>query len=270
MLIAIIGMILLAHQTCHSTVLYGIPNNNQLAVALLRQSERQKTPLPPPPNRMSEAESRVPVPLTSDVLSSTGSDLPLGASPEDLLDATEPNDKLLDEAGGDDTEISKTNSKEPHKVLRMMKGAAKLGIRASVVVDKTRAKLGHPGAKNRMGVVPSEETEPVIGPTVFDAYHEGQAGILSISSAASPTLSFSAKNEVVWSLPISEITALRKHSGYGFKTKLAAGWALDKRLSDSLGITDVRGNEWAVTAIPKRDALFNRLIALGEQRWELV
>lgn len=104
---------MLAYQTCHSTVLYGIPNNNQLAVALLRQSERQKTPLPPPPNRMSEADSRVPVPLTSDVLSSTGSDLPLGASPEDLLDATAPNDKLLDEAGGDDTEVSKTNSKEP-------------------------------------------------------------------------------------------------------------------------------------------------------------
>lgn len=222
---------------------------------------------------MGEAAPKEPLALSEDVLSAAGSDLPLGATSAELAEAAAPNDELLDEAGGDDTEVSKTNSKEPHKILRLMKGAAKLGVRGTVALDKTRAKLGHAGAKNRVGVVPGKIHDPIIGPITFDAYHEGQAGFLTInSSVASPTLAFAkatAKNDVVWSLPISKITALRKHSGYGFKTKLTAGWALDKRLSDSLGISDSSGNEWAVTAIPHRDALFNRLVAIGEQRWEL-
>ncbi|CZT21891.1 uncharacterized protein RCC_07757 [Ramularia collo-cygni] len=250
------------------TILHGVPNNNQLALALLRQGEKQSAPLPPPPTQRGGV-SHDSVPLTSDVLAAASTDLPLGATPEELLDATAPNEELLDEAGGDDIEISKTNSKEPHKVLRIMKGAAKLGVRGFVALDKTRAKLGHPGAKNRVGVVPSKKFEPVIGPTDFDASYEGKVGILSIDGANS-TLTFSSKNEKVWSVPIPEITALRKHSGYGFKTKMTAGWALDQRLSDSLGFTDSRGNVWAFTAIPKRDALFNRLIAIGEQKWELM
>lgn len=257
----------------HSTILHGVPNNAQLALALLRHGERQKTPLPPPPARLGEAPPSDPLPLTSDVISSSGNDIPLGASPQELLDAAAPDDKLLDEAGGDDVEVSKTNSKEPHKILRLMKGAAKLGIRSTVALDRTRAKIGHTGAKNRIGVVPSKKHNPILGPIEFDAYYEGLSGFLTIDSAKNlPTLAFAkatAKHEIVWSLPVSDITALRKHSGYGFKTKLTAGWALDKRLSDSLGITDSRGHEWAVTAIPKRDALFNRLIAIGEQKWEL-
>lgn len=175
----------------------------------------------------------------------------------------------MDEAGGDDTEVSKTDSKEPHRVLRVMKGAAKLGVRGAVVLDKTKAKLGHVGAKNRIGVVPSKRFEPTPGPADFDAYYQGQAGILSVNAVTS-TLTFLVKDAVVWTVPISGIVALRKYSGYGFKTKMTAGWALNKRLNDSLGSTDVSGNEWAITAIPNRDALFNRLIAIGEQKWELL
>lgn len=256
----------------HSHILHGVPNNNQLALALLRHGEKQKAPLPPPPTLMSEGVSEAPIPLTENIISAVGDDLPLGASPEDLLEAAAPDYEVLDEAGGDDTEVSKTNSKEPHKVLRIMKGAAKLGVRGSIVLDKTRAKLGHPGAKNRLGVVPSNKHDPIIGPVEFEARYEGRAGVLSIDSrsAAPASLAFKVNNETIWSVPVSTITALRKHAGYGFKTKMTAGWALDKRLNDSLGITDSGGNDWAVTAIPNRDALFNRLIAIGEQNWELM
>lgn len=229
------------------------------------------TPLPPPPTLMSEEVSHIPISLTEDVISAAGDDLPLGASPAELLEAAAPDYELLDQAGGDDTEVSKTNSKEPHKVLRIVKGAAKLGVRGSVALDKTRAKLGHPGAKNRVGVVPSQKHEPIIGPVEFEARYEGKSGILSIDTEAElPALAFKVKGETVWRVPVSAITALRKHAGYGFKTKMTAGWALDKRLNDSLGITDSTGHDWAVTAIPSRDALFNRLIAIGEQKWELM
>jgi hypothetical protein len=260
----------------HRTILHGVPNNTQLALSLLRQAEKQNRPLPPPPTQPSEEVSNEPVPLTSDILSASGNDSPLGASPEELLQASALDHELLDQTGGNDTEISETNSKEPHRVLTLAKGAAKLGVRAAVALDKTRAKLGHPGAKNRLGVVPSKNVVSIPGPVKFEAYYEGESGCLTISTNGSGPSSSSIgfhstkkKNTLVWSFPISEITALRKYSGYGFKSKLAAGWALDKKLSDSLGIEDGKGKEWIVTAIPCRDALFNRLLSIGEQNWEV-
>jgi hypothetical protein len=48
-----------------------------------------------------------------------------------------------------------------------------------------------------------------------------------------------------------------------------AGWGVGRRLNDSLGITERGGETYAVTALPRRDELFNRLVAAGTQRWEI-
>ncbi|KXJ96244.1 hypothetical protein Micbo1qcDRAFT_218134 [Microdochium bolleyi] len=77
------------------------------------------------------------------------------------------------------------------------------------------------------------------------------------------------KKKLVWALPIEEIAELNKFSGYGEKAKVMAGWALDRAIKDGLQIIDRNGEVRLVTAMPKRDELFNRLCAIGQQRWEV-
>jgi len=61
---------------------------------------------------------------------------------------------------------------------------------------------------------------------------------------------------------------LKKMGGYGWKAELVVGWALDREVANGLEIFDRRGNSWKVTAMPLRDELFNRLVAMGGQKWE--
>ena len=251
---------------------------------LLREGEKKKTPLPPPP-RVAKAPSHSALVLDESVIDATGNDQPLGASELELKQAAAPDHDALDDAGGDDVEVSKAEgSKEPHRLLRIFKGAAKTSVKGAVTFDKIRAKLGHDGAKNRAGAVPSARGNAISGPYEFNARYLGEKGFLYIdTSSALPILAFnkiSAKQvggitadpvqlHPVWTMPISEIKEIRKHSGYGFKSKLVAGWALDKEISDAIGLQDRHGNNFAVTAIPHRDAVFNRLIAIGDQKWEV-
>lgn len=73
----------------------------------------------------------------------------------------------------------------------------------------------------------------------------------------------------VWSLPVEEIAELNKFSGYGEKAKILAGWALGTAVKDGIQIVDRDGDIKLITAVPKRDELFNRLCAMGQQRWEV-
>lgn len=260
-------------------LLEGCPTNAQLALALLRLGEVNSAPIPPCP-RISGPPSDVPLDLTEDVLDAADGDQPLGLSDDELQDVIAADEDTLSEAGGNDAEVTKSDSKEPHKVLRLAKRATKVGIRTFLAVDKVRGKLGNAGAKNRAGVVPSKQDKPIAGPFEFTARYEGDRGVLTLGvGKATSTLSFHKGSATepnrhtdataVWSLPVNDIVELRKHSGLGLMTTLATGWALDKELSNSLGITDKLGRSWAVTALPHRDALFNRLIAVGVQKWEI-
>ena len=47
------------------------------------------------------------------------------------------------------------------------------------------------------------------------------------------------------------------------------GWATDREIADGLVIIDKAGNQKQLTAIALREELFNRLIALGKQMWEV-
>lgn len=61
---------------------------------------------------------------------------------------------------------------------------------------------------------------------------------------------------------------IKKVGGLGWKTKLVVGWATSREIADGLLIVDKEGRETHITAIALRDELFNRLIAIGAQRWE--
>lgn len=71
-----------------------------------------------------------------------------------------------------------------------------------------------------------------------------------------------------WSVAVADIMELKKVGGYGWKAKLVVGWSMGKEVADGLEITTKGGDKIKVTACPLRDELFNRLVAMGGQRWE--
>jgi len=75
--------------------------------------------------------------------------------------------------------------------------------------------------------------------------------------------------DAVLSIAVDDIKELQRSHAFVSKAgELAANWSEDKQLLGSLEVEDVSGKSWKFTAIPERDELFNRLVALGSQRWE--
>ena len=72
----------------------------------------------------------------------------------------------------------------------------------------------------------------------------------------------------MFTVGLSDIVGFRKIGGFGWKAKMVVGWALGKEVVDGLELTEREGMTWIMTAIRGRDELFNRLIAMGDQRWE--
>ena len=61
---------------------------------------------------------------------------------------------------------------------------------------------------------------------------------------------------------------MKKVGGFEWKAKIVVGWALDTEVADGLEIVEKNGSTWKVMAVPWRDELFNRLVAMGGQKWE--
>lgn len=72
----------------------------------------------------------------------------------------------------------------------------------------------------------------------------------------------------VWSVPIEDITELKKVGGLGWKAKLVVGWATDRQVADGIEIVTRSGEKFTCRAITLREELFNRLVAMGGQTWE--
>lgn len=145
-----------------------------------------------------------------------------------------------------------------------------------------RAKVGSHHARDRLGVVPPRGDVPVSGPVDFKARFEGKRGHVYLSTAATaPALAFSARETTeqiagkaredlhpLWTVAVSDIVELKKVGGYGWKAKLVVGWSLEREVKDGLEITTTAGEKYKITAVPLRDELFNRLVAMGAQKWE--
>lgn len=56
--------------------------------------------------------------------------------------------------------------------------------------------------------------------------------------------------------------------GLGWKAKIVVGWATGKTVADGLEIVGRDGARYKVTAVRLREELFNRLVAMGGQKWE--
>jgi hypothetical protein len=170
---------------------------------------------------------------------------------------------------------SSSSSSKAKKLLSLFKGTTRTGVNTALHTDLPRAKLlGSKPAQNRLGVVAPPDQPPSAGPSSFPCRFHGKTGMLHIvTSAPSPCISFcfekhvkEAEPEFAIALPM--IRELKKVGGLGWKSKLVVGWSMDRNVVDGIQIVDTQGNEWLLTAVEMRDELFNRLIAMGGQKWE--
>ncbi|KAK3064397.1 hypothetical protein LTS18_007545 [Coniosporium uncinatum] len=266
-----------------STVLKGVPTNAQLTVTLLRIGEANKGPLLPVP-RHHEPPPEEPAEVTDEHLRATGADWPLNATQEELNDAMAHDPQVPHQTGGDDINASKEHKhgKKGSRLLSFFKHTAKGAVETAIGADKLKAKVGSEHAKNRLGVIPETNDDPLSGPVDFKSRYHGKKGHVYISAKATiPCVFFSTDSTIekigsmeredlhpIWSIPVGDIRELKKVGGYGWKAKLVMGWALDKEIADGIEIVDRRGSTWLITAMPLRNELFNRLCAMGGQKWE--
>ena len=272
-----------------NTLLKGVPTNAQLTITLLRLGEANRAPLPPPP-RVDHPPPDRPADVTDDHLRAAAGDRPLDASPAELRAAMAHDPAAAERAHvGEDIAAAKAakHGKKGSRVLGFLRGTTKAAVETAIGADIVRAKAGSSPAKMRLGVVPRAGDDLVSGaPSKFKCRFHGNKGHVYVSASAAeedsaPTLAFSTDASLAkvgsanrddlhpaWEVPVAQIRELKKLGGYGWKAKLVVGWSLEKSVQDGLEIVDRKGNRWVITACPLRDELFNRLCAMGGQKWE--
>lgn len=268
-----------------NTVLKGVPTNAQLAITLLRVGEANKAPLPPPPTAAQPPPDE-PAEVTEEHLRASGADWPLNANQEELDEAMSHDPDVKHETAGADVDASmnKKHGKKGHRILNAFKSSVKGTVETTLGADKLKAKAGSEVSKKRLGVVPKDRQQLLSGPIEFACRFHGKRGHTYISTKATiPCVSFSISSDIskrgtlgrtddelnpIWSVAVADIKELKKIGGLGWKAKLIVGWALDREVADGLEITTKQGDSHTVTAMVLRDELFNRLVAMGGQKWE--
>ncbi|KAF8181127.1 hypothetical protein K438DRAFT_1725259 [Mycena galopus ATCC 62051] len=265
-----------------NTVLKGVPTNAQLAITLLRIGEANKAPLPPPP--VSEyPPPDEPVELSDDNLRATGAEPPLNATDEELDVALQPDPTVAHHTGDEQIDHAKGQSGgKASKIVNLVKKGIRGTVHTALGADQLKAKAGSETAKRRLGVLPRHRE--MTGPVDFPCRYEGKKGHVYIATKATiPCVAFSLDGKIsslgssaraasdlnpIWSIAVGDIKEIRKVGGFGWKARLVVGWALDREIADGLEIVTRRGERVSVTAMVLRDELFNRLVAMGGQKWE--
>lgn len=245
----------------------GVPTNAQLTITLLRIGEANKAPLPPPPSSDEPPPNRP--------KSLNGDDLTVDASDVEIQDAIHGNSNEQAVPGTEPGEPPK--HRHGQHVLGFFKGSTKTGVETKLGIDKLRAKAGSTNAKDHLGILPKPSERTPTGPVDFKARYHGAKGrvYISTTNAVPSSVSFAqdgtgiaSKSEGVFNIPVGDIRELKKLGGFGWKAKLVVGWSTGKTVADGLEIIDRNGMVWKLTAIQLRDELFNRLVAIGGQKWE--
>ena len=266
-----------------NTLLKGVPTNAQLTITLLRIGEANKAPLPPPP-RIDQPPPEKPVEVSEKDLRAAGADWPLNATQEELDEAMALDPTVAHQTGGEDIDKAKNSKhgKKGSKILNFFRSTVKGGVETTIGADKVKAAAGSQHARNRLGAVQPKELNKIDGPVEFQARDKGKRGHVYITTVATiPSIAFSTDSTIEkigtkdredlhpsWTIPVGDIMELKKVGGYGWKAKLVVGWAMEREVADGLEIVDRRGNTTRLTAMPLRDELFNRLVAMGGQKWE--
>lgn len=141
------------------------------------------------------------------------------------------------------------------------------------------SKIAEP-SKMRLGVVGEKsEARESDGPTSFEARHHGNKGLIVISTTATPAAVSFVKNfhsskaapEPIFTIAVDDIASLKKIGGFGWKGKAIVGWTLNTEVADGMEIVTKTGVKEILTAVPRRDEVFNRIIAVSHRSyWESV
>ncbi|XWX00030.1 hypothetical protein V2A60_008046 [Cordyceps javanica] len=164
-------------------------------------------------------------------------------------------------------------SKHLERFMGFIKHNSKRGVDLFHKADKVRANLGDTGAQARLDLGQTTRRVPDAGPFKFPARYNGAAGYLHLATAATtPSVAWRSQDEnleTAWAVMINDIDGISKVDGMSFKTKHFVQWALDKESVDGLKLTTSSGECYHLDPAVKRDEIFNRLIAMGNQIWEV-
>ncbi|KAJ5567070.1 hypothetical protein N7535_006376 [Penicillium sp. DV-2018c] len=252
----------------NSNFLRGVPTNVQKAITLLRIGEAHDTPLPPVPTSH---------PCDTDHQNIIDAEnIPLGASHTDILDAATPSaQKNRDD---DDTETATPKHKHLSRVVRFFKGNAKSAVETKLAIDHVRAKAGSETAKGHLGVMAETSSLVYTGPSQFSCRFQGKHGWAVIRKSPSPSFFFTHDDprhrgvkdlEPVFEIAVKDMKRVKRATAFVSSTiESVASASSDKQLLASLEIEDEKEKTWRLTAIPDRDALFNRLVSIGDQKWQ--
>lgn len=265
----------------NSSLLKGVPTNAQLTITLLRLGEVNGAPIPPPPTSLDKAPSKP---------ASIHEDIPLDASQAEIENAVKPDPVMMKQATDPESETDGKSKKAKKRkgfvpaMVKFFKGTTATGVETKLASNYALARLGYGRAKNHLGILPKKGSSPSPrGPVDFHCRYKGKKGTAVIDySGDEPVLFFTTEagieppsvenaKKVLFSIPIKDIQHLKKLGGMGWKGKLLVGWAeAEKEVIDGLRIIgkDPRQN-FHITAMKTRDELFNRLIAMGQQIWDI-
>lgn len=177
----------------------------------------------------------------------------------------------MDDTVEDDSDEHR--SKKIERVMGFFKHNSKRAVNLFNKTDKMRAGRGNTHAQARLDLGQTTREVPDAGPYRFPARYNGAAGYLHLATAAAtPSVAWQSHDEdleTAWVVMINDIQGISKVDGMSFKTKHFVQWALDKESVNGLKLTTASGGCYHLDPVVKRDEVFNRLIAMGNQIWEV-
>lgn len=287
-----------------NSLLKGVPTNAQLTVTLLRIAEAAKSPLPPPPPAIAapKPEAATGKDMVKDVPPEYRDEMHDAAHQHEQSKSEAPS---ADDDASSTKSKKKHHKKGGSKILGFFRGTVFAGTATVLGANQAKAAVGSEVSKNRLGVVKKHLQQEARGdgPSSFRGRYKGKRGYVDVlTTAATPSVVFEpewgphakaaeralnaadsaaagrdvlekavekARPKAMWSIQVDDIAELRKVGGYGWKGKLVVGWAFNSEIADGLEITTKQGQRIKVTAMPRRDEVFNRLASLGKQQWEI-
>ncbi|KAF7917533.1 hypothetical protein EAE99_009199 [Botrytis elliptica] len=246
-----------------NNILRGVPTNNQLTLTLLRIGEANHTPLPPVrtshPDDCNQKQT-----IDED-------NIPLDATDTEIQDAIHPSGNIEKSHPQEEEQGEGQKHKKLAKFIRALKANTKASVETKLAVDHVRAKVGNEKAKGQLGILPKKENLIYAGPSEYKARYDGKKGWLYLTGNS---ILFSHKEQgdrssLVVEIPFAEIKQLKRVAAFSAKAaEVAADWGTDKDLLGSVEIDGLNDKTWKFTALPERDELFNRLVAISGHRWE--
>lgn len=264
----------------------------------MRIGEAHNSPIPPVPStKATDANKSLNVQIDQ---------VPLAATEHEVLQAVEPS-PMRKGHGDHSFSVSRANSSEAasegkkekpehrylSRIVSFAKGNTKATVNFKLAIDHVRAAAGSQKAKGHLGVLPRQKDLIYTGPAEFKARYEGKKGWLCITSlpssgatsstTAEPCLVFtnhdpcgqhgkidaSDNSEIRLCIALKDMHRVKRATAFAsMVAERTSDWSEDTDLLGSVEVSEHGGKTWRFTAIPERDELFNRLVAIGEQRWE--